>query len=266
MVDNASSDQTVEELAPKFPQVKLIANKHNAGFSAANNQGVKSSSGEILLFLNPDAKLLDHNMQAALLAVQDKSDFITGPRILNPDQSVQDSIIKIPDAWDIIKEALFLTYLFKSDTKAVLEKQYFALSGACLLMNRSLFNTLNGFDENLFWMDDVDLCFRARKLGATVVYFDGWSVEHAIGVSSKRNYNKVISNQLISKLKFFKKNKMMANFFVSAIFMQLHIFLRIVIFLLLSPFNETSRKKLAAYLYSFSAFWSYIFTGSNRLF
>jgi GT2 family glycosyltransferase len=264
VVDNASSDQTVEELAPRFPQVKFIANINNVGFSAANNQAVKQASGQMLLFLNPDARLLDEGMKKAL-EMQNTTGSIIGPKILNPDGSLQESVIKIPNCWDIIKEALFLTYVFKNNTAGILSANAYALSGACLLMPRGLFDELGGFDEDLFWMDDVDLCYRARKAGARIVYFNEWTVMHTIGVSSKKNYNKVIANQLISKLKFFRKNKRNFDFLFSAIFIQLHIILRILVFLPLL-FDQQTRKKWRAYLCSQRALWSYLFTGNDKVF
>jgi N-acetylglucosaminyl-diphospho-decaprenol L-rhamnosyltransferase len=266
VVDNASSDHTVEELGARFPQVKFIANKNNVGFSAANNQGVSHSNGERLLFLNPDAKLLDNQLEAALALLEKDTRLLIGPRIVNPDNSLQESVIAIPGAWDIIKEALFLSYFFQKNMSDALRRNNYALSGACILMSRHVFEKLGGFDENLFWMDDVDLCYRARQLGSAVVYYDKWSVMHTIGVSSKKNYSKVIANQLLSKLKFFKKNKRYSDFVISVIFIQVHILLRIILFLVLSPFNQKSRKKLGGYLFSQSTFLRYLLTGSNRVF
>ncbi|MGZ3920775.1 MAG: glycosyltransferase family 2 protein [Bacteroidia bacterium] len=266
VVDNASSDNTVNELEIKFPEVKFIANNFNAGFSAANNQGFKASKGDVLLFFNPDAKLINSDINKALMLIEENKNLIIGPKILNPDGSLQESVIDIPGPLTILKEALFLNYFFAHDRNSVFNKNKYALSGACLLMPRALYAKLHGFDENLFWMDDVDLCYRARQNGVDVRYFSGWSVKHTIGVSSKKNYNTVIANQLISKLKFFKKNKRMADYFISSFFVELHILLRIVLFLILSFFKTEFRKKLSAYLYTQSAFCRYIFLKENKVF
>ncbi len=266
VVDNASTDNTVDELSPKYQEVKFIANNYNAGFSAANNQGVAASKEQTLLFLNPDAKLISSDLSKALLVLETSSQALIGPKILNPDGSLQESVIKIPGAWAVFKEALFLTYFFKDDMAFVVKENDFALSGACLLIPRAVFKQLGGFDENLFWMDDVDLCYRARQNETKVVYFKDWSVTHEIGVSSRKNYSSVIANQLISKLKFFRKNNKKSDYFLSIPFIQLHIFLRIILFLFLLPFKEVFRKKWMAYLYTQRVFWRYLFVKESKLF
>ncbi|MCW3076078.1 MAG: glycosyl transferase family 2 [Bacteroidetes bacterium] len=267
MVDNGSSDNTVAELKFKFPQVEFISNTFNAGFSAANNQGFNMSRGDVLLFLNPDAKLINNNIFKAMALVEGNAHLIVGPKILNPDTSLQDSVIKIPDCLSVIKEALFLSYFFKPEKiDRLLESNNYALSGACLLMNRKLYESLNGFDENLFWMDDVDLSYRAKKYGAELLYDKEWAVIHTIGVSSKKNYNIVIANQLISKLKFFKKNNLVGDFIVATLFIQLHILLRIILFVILALFAAQYRKKLVAYLFTQKVFLRYIFIKENKIF
>lgn len=265
VVDNASSDNTVEELGAKFPQVTFIANSYNAGFSAANNKGVQQSRSDLLLFLNPDAKLLDPQLENIVRLFDKKEKLVIGPKILNPDGTLQDSLIEIPSGWDVIKESLFLSYISKKSQQTILATGKFALSGACIMMSKSLFNKIGGFDENLFWMDDVDLCYRAMREGAHVRFLAEWSVMHTIGVSSSKNYNKVIANQLISKLKFFRKNSRWFDLIISAIFVQLHILLRIPVFLVLSVFNSLARKKLVAYLYTQWSFWRYTFAGNNKV-
>lgn len=266
VVDNASSDNTVAELQIKFPQVEFLSNSFNVGFSAANNQGFNMSKGDVLLFINPDAKLINNNIVNAMALVEGNDHLVVGPKILNPDASLQESVIKITGCLSVIKEALFLSYFFNSyKTEDLLKNNNYALSGACLLMNRKLFENLNGFDENLFWMDDVDLCYRAKQYGAELLYYKDWTVMHTIGVSSKKNYNTVIANQLISKLKFFKKNNLLADFIISVLFTELHILLRIILFGILALFESQYRKKLNAYLFTQTFFFKYIFLKEKKL-
>jgi GT2 family glycosyltransferase len=266
VVDNASTDNTPEEITVKYPKVNFIFNQSNIGFSAACNQGFRISKGDMLLFLNPDTVLIDSNLRKAVSEISKNYPAVLGPQILNPDKSVQDSVIEIPGAASVFSEAFFLTYFQKPDQEKILTEKNFALSGACLLMYRSVFEQLDGFDESLFWMDDVDLCFRAKQKDMKLIYFREWKIIHKIGVSSKRNYNKVISNQFISKLKFFRKNKLHGDYFLSLIAIKLHIIFRILLFLPLLPFKKEFRLKFAAYCYSLIAFYTYIFTRSNRIY
>jgi GT2 family glycosyltransferase len=266
VVDNASTDNTPEEITVKYPRVNFIFNQSNIGFSAACNHGFAISKGDVLLFLNPDAKLIDSNLRKAIAEASKNYPAILGAQILNPDNSVQDSLIEIPTATSVFREAFFLSYFQGADQKKILSEKKLALSGACLLMYRSVFEQLDGFDESLFWMDDVDLCFRARQKGMKLIYFPEWKIIHKIGVSSRKNYKKVISNQLISKLKFFRKNKLRGDYVLSLIATKLHILLRILLFIPLLPFKKEFRLKFVAYCYSLTAFYSYIFTGNNRIY
>lgn len=260
IVDNASKDNTKEVIPALDPNIKFIANTTNAGFSAANNQGFAISKGEYLLLLNPDAKLINSDVTQAISLLQKDPDQIIGPKILNPDLTLQDSIIKQPTVMSILMETFFLLYFYTPKVG-----NDFALSGACLLMKSEVYRKLDGLDENLFWMDDVDLCFRANKINVKCTYFTEWAVVHDYGQSTKKNYNVAISNQLISKLKFFKKHGQNFNFIVSIILTQIQIWLRMLLFLVLAPFKEIYRSKFFAYCYSQKKLFNYIFTKQNNL-
>ena len=266
VVDNASNDGTQSSLPLAFPQVKLIANTTNKGFSAANNQGFAKSSGQYILLLNPDAALINGQYELALAFLNKHPDTLIGPKLLNPDLSVQESVLLIPGWLDVLKEAFFVSYLFTSDWEKRADTANFALSGACLLMARGTYEVLHGLDEDLFWMDDVDFCFRARKNGINPVYFKEWTVTHVIGQSGKKNLKLSISNQLISKLKFFKKQEQILNYGLSAFAIQMHMVLRLFLFLILSPFGAVYRSKFSAYAYSQTLFFKYIFTGKKQTF
>ena len=266
VVDNASLDGTQAEISSSFPGIKFIANAKNVGFSAANNQGFIVSTGEFVLLLNPDAKLINADLQKAVQYLGDHSKTIIGPNILNPDLSLQDSVLEIPDFKDVFVEAVFLTYFFTPNMFDTLKKNNYALSGACLMLSRQNYELLGGLDENLFWMDDVDFCYRAKQQGMSIHYFDDWSIVHVIGQSGKKNYNVSISNQLISKLKFFKKHNQPLNYTISVLLIQVHIALRVLVFLPLSPFKSMYRLKFFAYCYSQSLFFKYIFTSKKQTF
>src|SRR6218665_1912730 len=85
VVDNASSDGTEESIRRLFPDVIFIANATNAGFSKANNQGFAVSSGRFILLLNPDARLVDGRIGAALDYLEKHPPTMIGPKLLNPD-------------------------------------------------------------------------------------------------------------------------------------------------------------------------------------
>lgn len=270
VVDNASKDGTVEALSQSFPEVHVISNKGNVGFSEANNQGFAIARGEYILMLNPDAELLDTELNSAIKLINSSSKpTIVGPRILNPDLSLQVSAWKFQNAFAHFLEAFFINkvyYPFNYKLESINEPTKLdSLSGACLLAKKELVINLGGLDNNLFWMDDVDLCYRVAKMGGECIYFPAWKAKHFIGESSKRNRNIVIANQIISKLKFYKKHKQIANFVLSVFILQLHIFIRLLILLLPALVNKSSFKKLSAYVYTQRRFFQYLFLNKQSV-
>jgi GT2 family glycosyltransferase len=212
--------------------------------------------------LNPDAKLINNDINKALAFLTKDPNIIIGPKVLNPDLTIQDSVINKPSFFSLFLETFFLSYFFTPK----ISKNDFALSGCCLLMKYDSFKKLNGLDEQLFWMDDVDLCYRANQINIKCDYFTEWSVVHDTGQSTKNNYNVAISNQLISKIKFFKKHKQIFNFISSIFLTQIQILLRILLFLILAPFKRVYLLKFFAYCYSQKQLFKYIFTKQNNIF
>ncbi|MBK9283701.1 MAG: glycosyltransferase family 2 protein [Sphingobacteriaceae bacterium] len=255
VVDNDSQDGTEKEIRFKFPDVQFIQSGSNLGFSKANNLGFVQSTGSEILLLNPDAKLINSAITDALNFLKQNPKTILGPKILNPDGTHQESVLNSPGVISVITESLFLSYLIKP--KPYLEN--ISLLGACLLMSRNVYESLSGLDENLFWMEDVDLCHRARQAGIKVHYYKAWEIVHESGQSIKSNYKISIANQLLSKLKFIRKHNTRFAFYVSLLFIQLHILFRLILFLILSPFKQAYIHKFFAYCYSQNMLIKYIF-------
>ena len=93
IVDNASTDDTVNMIKKCFPEVKLITNHKNCGFAAANNQGLKWSQGEYILFLNPDTILHPKSLDILVKFMDSNEDVgACGPKLLNADGSIQNSV------------------------------------------------------------------------------------------------------------------------------------------------------------------------------
>jgi GT2 family glycosyltransferase len=270
VVDNNSSDGSVEMIPEKFPFVELIINRENKGFSGANNQGIALATSDNILLLNPDTELKDGSLEKMISYLQTQSELcIIGPKLINSDGSLQLSCLNFPNVFSIIAEAFYLHFLFSS-------KKYFrnkmknifnadAMSGAALLFRKELVNKVGFLDENLFWMEDVDLCYRNKNINGLNIYFPDAEIVHHSGQSAKKNYNISISNQLISKLKFFRKHKKYLSFFFSAIFIFIHIISRIIIFGCMSLFSTISRKKCNAYSFSFVRFFTYLFNGNKSI-
>lgn len=262
VIDNASADGTQQALKAEFPEVILVERQTNIGFSAANNLGFGLAKGEYIFMLNPDTELKDNSFTFLLDYLTNKKDYIVGPCLLNTDGTKQTSVWHYPNVFFHLMELFFLSGFINLSEyspkcpEANCEVDF--LSGAALLMKKSTIQKLRGLDEHLFWMDDVDLCYRNKLSGGKNVYIPGCNILHHSGQSGKKNYNVVISNQVISKLKYYKKNHQYFNFYFSIPVFLLQIITRIILFLALSPFKTEFFKKSLAYSYTFKRLFQYL--------
>lgn len=270
VVDNASSDTSAEMIRSEFPGVKLIVNTANAGFSAANNQGMEMASGDFIFLLNPDTELRPGALHALRQeAEQAGKDCLIGPRLLNSNGSLQVSAWKKPGPSDMIAEALFLHRALgvSQYPAAAFQNRFEAgmLSGAALFFPRSLLSRIGGLDPVLFWMEDADFSTRAREAGAAVIYFPAAEVVHHSGQSSRKNLRRVIANQLLSKLKYYRKHSGLAAMLLASLFCWFHILSRAIVFSITGLFSQAHAEKAGAYWFSAGRFLSYLFTGDQRV-
>jgi GT2 family glycosyltransferase len=201
VVDNASSDGSGAIVQDFAPHARLIANSSNVGFGRAVNQGIAAARAPRVLIMNPDCRLVAGAV-AALGAELDEHDFcaIVGPRILNPDGSVQGSARGDPDMltglfgrtpllgrllpWlPAARRNVVSSAAIRSGHASVVVDW---LSGACMLARRDALTSVKGFDERYFlYWEDADLCRRLRGAGYHVRYVPGATAIHRAGHSSK---------------------------------------------------------------------------------
>jgi N-acetylglucosaminyl-diphospho-decaprenol L-rhamnosyltransferase len=174
VVDNASSDKSTAIISARFPDVILITNQENKGFSAANNQALRNCCGRYVVFLNPDTTIAPDALQKALFYMETNQQIgLAGARIINPDGSLQPSIsYKYPGE------------KFASDELIDLHGNIACVLGAFMIARKSLLDELCGFDEDFFlYGEDQDLCWRIRKRGFTIGYINDAEVLHWGGQS-----------------------------------------------------------------------------------
>ena len=194
VVDNGSRDGTLDIVRERFPEARLLE-QENRGFGAGNNAGMRVASGRYFLLLNPDAWLTDGALQK-LVAFADEHPqaAVVGPRLLNPDGSLQRSVRGYPTPWRIATEYFFLRKLAPRsralnslfgagfDHESVREVDY--LFGACLLVRREAVDSVGGFDEDFFLMsEETDWCYRFRQAGWSVFFYPGAEAYHVVGAS-----------------------------------------------------------------------------------
>ena len=270
VVDNASNDGSVEMVKERFPSARIISNKVNIGFSAANNEGMRISTGKFIFLLNPDTLVKQDTIRKLISFSKEQSGlFMIGPRLENSDGSLQISAWKQPGIGNVIAEAFFLHRLFGvSEYPKEKFSNIFSpamISGAAMFFPHELFEKIGGLDVNLFWMEDADFSRRVSEAGGTITYFPTAIVTHLSGQSSRKNLKVTISNQLLSKLKYIRKYSGVLGMIVASVFCFIQILSRILLFFLLSPLSRNYREKLAAYAWTFGKFFSYLFANDKRV-
>ncbi|WP_445634874.1 N-acetylglucosaminyl-diphospho-decaprenol L-rhamnosyltransferase [Nostoc sp. DSM 114161] len=215
VVDNASSDSSVELIAEKFPQVRLIKQTQNRGFGAGNNAGAKVASGKFLFLLNTDT-IITYNILPHLIDLMqaDSQIGIIGPKLLNPDGSFQ---ISVSPALGIKGEyearQMHLNYLNNSERNSIEQKfqqtqEVDIVVGAAFFIRSSLFQELNGFDENFFmYFEESDLCQRAQYQGYKIIYTPDVSLIHLKGYSIQKSANAMAIEYRRSQIYFYEKHR-----------------------------------------------------------
>lgn len=179
VVDNASADATVEIVQKQFPHVKCIKNT-NAGFGISNNLAAKESTGEFLLFLNPDMRCHEH-IKPMIEWMRSRPDVaIAGCRLVNEKGNMTATPRRFPTIWNQLLVLSKLPHVFPwllkkymmSDVDFTKEQEVDSVQGSFFLMRRRFYEERGyAFDPRFFlWFEDVDACRDARERGWKVVY------------------------------------------------------------------------------------------------
>ena len=196
VVDNDSSDGTVDFVRGRYPDVSVVANRANLGFAVANNLAVDSVDADILLFANPDTEL-EGPLSPLLGHFKDPATGAVFGQLFAPDGTPQEFIRNFPTLLNQVGELFGLPRIFPTaDTwcemvrkghREVYGKAHAvdSASGAFVLVRRSAFRDAGGFDEDYFlYGEETDLFFRFRKLGYRVLYDPAVRILHHHGRST----------------------------------------------------------------------------------
>jgi hypothetical protein len=237
IVDNASTDGSVEEISRVFKDVQIIANIKNLGFGKANNIALEKAKGKYILLINPDTivredtfskmiEFFETNNQAGML----------GCKVLNPDGSLQLPCRRsFPTPWVSFTKVAGLSSLFPNsrlfakynltylDENEVNEVD--AISGAFMMLRREVYEKIGGFDPQFFmYGEDLDLCYRTQQSGYKVYYVPHTEIIHYKGESTRRS-NLDETRVFYNAMSLFVKKHFSASFFVEWI-LQIAIILR----------------------------------------
>lgn len=195
VVDNGSTDGTLQFLKQLFPQVIVIANAKNRGVAAARNQGIKASKGQYILILDNDT-VVNAEAIAGLLAYLEQNPHagIAACRLLNEDHTVQNSLKPYPGLTQKLRNVLNLPTSnpqFATDGQGVIYPTY--VIGACQMFPRTLIGSIGLLDENIFYgPEDADFCIRATQAGFKVCYLPHISIKHL--------HRRITSHSLLSTM------------------------------------------------------------------
>ena len=211
MVDNASTDGTEEMVREDFPEVRWLRNTENRGFAAAVNQASAMASGDFLLLLNSDARLLPGQMEKLVSFMKDESGVgIVGPQLVYEDMRPQRSTAYVPTLLQEVVPAFVLRLLFPgtygAKEKGTLPRDVESLIGAAIAVRADLLRALGGFDERFFFfLEETDLCVRARQKGFRVVFFPNARAIHLQGKTVRKTWVSGRIEYAISLRRFVKK-------------------------------------------------------------
>ncbi len=196
VVDNASCDGSVATVQAKYPQVTLIANVDNRGFTGGNNQGIEASHGRYVMVLNPDTEVLADALDRMVRYLDDHPEVgALGPQLLNPDRSIQSSRRRFPTLATGFFESTWLqgaapqrilTHYYMDDVPPDHTHEVDWLNGACTVFRREVLDRVGVYDAQNFFMysEELDLCRRVKEAGWKIVYLPEAQVIHYVGQSS----------------------------------------------------------------------------------
>lgn len=231
VVDNNSSDESCAMVKTRFPGVKLIINHDNLGFPKGNNRAVAEAKGEYLCILNPDTVVAEDTFEKLLAFAASKTDVgIVGCKLIDGSGNfLPESKRGIPTPWVSFTKIFGLYRIFPQNSWF---NRYYAqhlsagqsgkvdiLVGAFMVIKRSLYNEIGGFDEDCFmYSDDIDLSYVVLQNGKSNYYFHGTTVIHYKGESTIKDATYM--KRFRQAMNFFYKKHFNPSLFFSA-FMQI---------------------------------------------
>jgi hypothetical protein len=207
VVDNKSTDGSIELLNKKYDQVIKVFNKENFGYGKANNIGINRSKGTHILLLNSDCVVLDDAIENLYRFSLSHPKSLVGGKLFNEDNSPQTScgpFYTLPVVFMMLFLKGDILQITRSSPSSVCEVDW--VSGACIMAPKSLLESVGGFDEGIFmYMEEIDLLYRSREKGYTTLFYPEAHIIHSGAASSKSKKEPVV-NIYRGLIFFYKKH------------------------------------------------------------
>lgn len=218
VVDNASTDGSLDMIKSDFERVVLLENAQNKGFATANNQGMEIAKGRYVLLLNSDTVVLDGAIAKTVsFADAHPRAGVTGCRVLNADRTLQPTCFMFPS---ILNMFLSSTYLYKFFPRSRFfgrermtwwdrsdVRQVDVVTGCFMLVRREAIDQVGVMDERFFmYAEETDWCYRFREEGWDVTFTPAGQIIHLGGQSTAKKPVAMIVQLRLSILKFIRKH------------------------------------------------------------
>ncbi len=263
VVDNASSDGSVDMLKLEFDDVQVIANTENRGFAVANNQGMLASKGRYILLLNSDTIVLDNSIDRAVaFADAHKQAAVVGSGVLNPDRTLQPTCFMFPSILNMLLSASYLYKLFPKSRFFGRERMTWwnrddirevdVVTGCFMLVRREAIEEVGMMDERFFmYAEETDWCYRFKQAGWKVMFTPASTIIHLGGQSSRKVKAEMLIRLRLSILLFIGKHYGWLKHKTAWLLIMLFFAVRIPVWFFVSLFGEHCKKeavvKLQAY-------------------
>jgi len=267
IIDNASSDGSIEKVREEFSNVEYICNSKNLGFAAANNQGFKVAHGRNILLLNPDTIVKTKAIQNSLVFLNSIPDAgIVGCRLMNSNGTPQPSCRTFPTAWDYLFDSLFLTKLFPrsrvfgrffcTNTEFTKPTEVDVVQGAFFLIKRRLLDEIGPLDERFFiYAEERDFCYRAKRAGWKVFFFPYAEIIHLGEMSTRPRSEEMFIELNKSTIQFHKKHDPASKVKQIEVILFVGLVVRFIIWTIISMLNRSVRAKSKRHIYASTAKW-----------
>src|SRR5215210_956384 len=218
VVDHGSTDGTLELVRERFPDARVVE-QENKGLGGGSNAGMRIASGDWFLLLNSDAWAVGDAVERLVAFAEANPEAgVVGPKLLNPDGTLQRSVRGFPTLWRLATEYLFLRKLaprsralnafygggFAHDRP--LEAEF--LMGSVLLVRREAADTVGLFDEDFFmFSEETDWCYRFRQAGWKVLFTPDAEFVHVGGATTRQNWGPMFREQVRGHVRFLAKHR-----------------------------------------------------------
>jgi GT2 family glycosyltransferase len=237
LIDNNSTDKSISYLRPLFPWVNFVENTTNTGYAVANNQGWKLATGEFMLFLNPDTLMAEDCLWKCISFMKQQPDagalgvrMIDGSGTFLPESkrgfpSPLAAFYKLSGLCSLFPQSKYFAAYYSGHLSETENSAVDVLSGAFMLLKKSVLEKTAGFDEQFFmYAEDIDLSYRVKKAGYKNYYLADTTLIHFKGESTRKDtrYVKLFYKAMIL---FVRKHYTGSSSFLLRLLLQLAIWL-----------------------------------------